>query len=116
MIGMLNTTAADFYIKHNLAGKPANPFSVRLKVESDTNNNNNNNNNNTANILGEQSFEIEVQKLLRVPGPARECPIPDDMLNQMFLASAPCSQQNVSHLPELATYEVRLYTRNVGLS
>ena len=107
MIDLLNTTAADFFAKHNLAGKPANPFRVRLKVESD---------NNAANILGEQSFEIEVQELLRVPGPARECPIPDDMLNQMFLASAPCSQQNVSNLPELVTYEVRLCTGNVGLS
>ena len=107
MIDLLNTTAADFSTKHNLAGKPANHFRVRLKVESD---------NNTANILGEQSFEIEVQELLRVPNPARECPIPDDMLNQMFLAGAPCSQQNFSNLPELVTYEVRLCLRNVGLS
>lgn len=107
MIDLLSTTAADFSINHNLAGKPANPFRVQLKVESDTN---------AANNLGEQSFEIEAEELLRVPGPARECPIPDDMLNQMFLASASCSQQNVSNLPELVTYMVSLCTRNVELS
>ena len=107
MIDLLEKTAANFSIKHNLAGKPATPFRVRLKVEY---------HNNAANILGEQSFEIEVQELLRLPGPARECPIPDDLLNQMILASAPCSQQNLPNLPELVTYEVRLCTRNVGWS
>lgn len=107
MIDLLNTTAADFSSEYNLVGKPANPFHVSLKVESD---------NNAANILGERSFEIEVQECRTVPGPVPECPILDDMLNQVFLASVPCSQQNVLNLPELVTYEVRLCTRNLGLN
>ena len=106
MIDLLNTTVVDFPSKHNLLGKPANPFRVSLKVQSD---------NNAANILGEQSFEIEMQEYRRVPGLAWECPILDDMLNQVFLASAPYSQQNVLSLPELVTYEVRLCTKYVGL-
>lgn len=107
MVDLLNKTATDFSSKHNPAGEPANPFRVSIKVGSD---------NNAANILGEQSFEIEVQELRWTAGPGRECPMLDDVLNQVFLASAPCSQQNVSSLPELVTYEVRLYTRKIGLN
>ena len=106
MVDLLNKAAADFSSKLNPAGKPANPFRVSIKVGSGIN---------AAKILGEQSFEIEVQELRWIAGPGRECPMLDDALDQVFLASAPCSQQNGSNLPELVTYEVRLCTGNVGL-
>ena len=107
MVDSLNTTAADFSINHYPAGKPANPLRLSLKVGS---------NNNATNILSEQSFEIQVQELRGIHGPARECSMLDDILNQVFLASASCSQQNFSNLPELFTYEVRLCTKMVGLN
>ncbi len=106
IIGLLNTTAADFFIKHGQAGEQSFPIRVSLKVGSS---------NNTANMLGERSFDVELQELRRVPGPPWECPMLDGMLDQVFLASASCSLPNVSTFPELATYEVGPCSRNVGV-
>ena len=107
IIDLLNTTAADLFIKYDQAGKLSVPIRVSLKVET---------NNDTANILGNRSFKVELKELPTVNGPSRECPMLDDMLDQVFLASAPCSSlQNVSTLPELVTYEVGPYFRIVGV-
>ncbi len=103
IIDLLNTTAANFFIEHDQVGKPSVPIRMGLKVES---------NNDTGNILGERSFEVELQELRRVPGPSRERPMLDDVLDQVFLASAPCSLPNAPALPELATYEVGPYSRS----
>ena len=104
IIDLLNATAADFSIKHGQAGEPSLPTRASLKVES---------NHNTATILGERSFDVELQELRRVPSPSRECPMLDGMLDQVFLASAPYSLQNVSTFPELATYEVGPCSKHV---
>nr|AUW30811.1 hypothetical protein [Cladonia uncialis subsp. uncialis] len=104
-LDLLNATAADFSIKHGQAGEPSLPTRASLKVES---------NHNTATILGERSFDVELQELRRVPSPSRECPMLDGMLDQVFLASAPYSLQNVSTFPELATYEHTIFAL-VGL-
>ena len=106
ILDLLNTTAADFSKDHDQAGQPSVPIRVSLKVES---------NNNTANILGERSFDVELQELRSVPGPSWECPMLDGVLDQLFLASAPGSLQNVSTFPELETYEVGPCSRNVGV-
>ena len=107
MVDLLNKTAADFSSKYNPAGKLANPFRVSIRVGSGIN---------ATNVLGEHSFEIEVQELHWTAASGREYPMLDDALDQVFLASAPRSQQHSSNLPELVTYEVRHCTRNVGLN
>ena len=105
IIDLLNTTAAEFSIKHDQASEPSFPIRISLKVES----------NSTANMLGDRSFDIELQELCSVPGPSQEYTMLDGMLDQVFIASAPRSLQNVSTLPELATYQVGSCPRNVGV-
>ena len=96
IIDLLNTIAAEFSSKHDQASEPSLPIRIGLKVES----------NDTATVLDDRSFDLELQELYDVPGPSEEYPMLDGMLDQVFLASAPCSLQNVSIPPELATYEV----------
>ena len=103
IIDMLNTTAAGFSIKHDQASQSSLPIRVSLKVFS----------NKTANMLGERTLDVELQEPCSVLGPSKECSMLDGMLDQVFLASAPCSPQNVSTFPELATYEVGSYSRTV---
>ena len=105
IIDLLNTIAAEFSIKHDQASESSLPIRIGLKVES----------NDTANVLDDRSFDLELQELYSVPGPSEEYPMLDGMLDQVFLASAPCSLQNVSIPPELATYEVGPCSKNVGV-
>ena len=105
IIDLLNTTAVGFFIQHDQASELSLPIRVSLKVES----------NNTANMLGDRTFDVELQEPCSVPGPSQECSMLDGMLDQVFLASAPCSLQNVSTFPELATYKVGCCSRNIGV-
>ena len=105
IIDLLKTTAAEFSTKNDQASEPSLPIRISLKIESE----------NTAKVPGDRSFDIELQELCGIPGPSQEYPMLDGMLDQVFLASAPCSLQNFSTPPELATYEVGPCSSNAGI-